>query len=307
MYTPNHSVAESIARDAHRGSSSITVDQPVKTLDTDRSSPSSSTVSIIEPTVDPSLANIDEKQPDNLTYNTSPPATNALITKSKTRPPLSNTSKNASKSSTPSGLFNISDRMRKHFRSPAINSSPSHAPSSPTPSSGLAHAQNLDPSHTQTSTTHTRELTREEKVQRIDYKTVALSPRLPAPAAPSTLPKLVESLSKNSKSVPKIVSDKLLALESEITVLREDHEAVLLRNQKLERELRDLTTKLETTQQHNEVVNEHLASLEARLTAQETRQMNTVTGADEKPKVKDESVKDNVFNVSACLWIIKWN
>ena len=74
---------------------------------------------------------------------------------------------------------------------------------------------------------------------------------------------------------------------------------MLLWNQKLEHELCDLTTKLETTQQHNKVVNKCLTSFEAHLTAQETRQMNTLTGADEKPKVKDKSTKDNVFNVSA--------
>ena len=138
-----------------------------------------------------------------------------------------------------------------------------------------------------------------EKVWHHSYKHIALSSQLPVPSIPSALPKLVKNLSKNSKLVPKVVSDKLLTLESEITVLQKDHEAMLLQNQKLECELCDLTTKFETTQQHNEVVNDCLASFEACLMAQETRQMNTLTGADEKPKVKDESTKDSVFNVSA--------
>ena len=187
--------------------------------------------------------------------------------------------------------------------SPAVN--PSLARSSPTPSNGLAHTQNLDPSRAQTSPTHSRKLTREEKLQRIGYKHIALSSQLPTPSIPSALPKLVEDLSKNPKLVPKVVSDKLLVLESEITVLQEDHEAVLIQNRKLERDLRELTTKWETTQQHNDIVKEHLASFETRLTAQEVRQVTALIGADEKVKVKDDSAKDNVFNVSACLWIAK--
>ena len=281
----------------------MAVDKPVITSDEDRSSSTIPAVSMLDPTVDPTLAIIDENQSNNLAHNTSLSVMKALISKSTMHSPLSNTSKNAAKSSTPSGLFNLSDRMCKHFMSPAVNPSP--ACSSPTPSNGLAHTQNLDPSRAQTSPMHSHKLTREEKLQRIGYKHIALSSQLPTPSIPSALPKLVEDLSKNPKLVPKVVSDKLLALESEITVLQEGHEAVLIWNRKLERDLCELTTKWETTQQHNDIVKERLASFETHLMAQEARQVTALIGADEKVKVKNDSAKDNVFNVSACLWIAK--
>ena len=101
MYTPDHSVAKSIARDAHRGSSSMAVDQPDITSDEDRSSSTIPAVSMLDPTVNPTLAIIDENQSNNLARNTSPSVTKALISKLTTHSPLSNMSKNAAKSSTP--------------------------------------------------------------------------------------------------------------------------------------------------------------------------------------------------------------
>lgn len=131
---------------------------------------------------------------------------------------------------------------------------------------------------------HSHKLTHEEKLQRIGYKHIALSSQLPTPSIPSVLLKLVEDLSKNPKSVPKVVFNKLLALESKITVLQEDHEAVLIQNQKLEHNLHELTTKWETTQQHNDIVKEHLTSFETHLTVQEERQVTALIGADKKSK-----------------------
>lgn len=79
MYIPDHLVAKSIAWDAHRGSSSMAVDWPVITSDKDRSISTIPAVSMLDPTVDTTLAIIDENQSNNLTCNTPPSVMKASL------------------------------------------------------------------------------------------------------------------------------------------------------------------------------------------------------------------------------------
>lgn len=308
MYTPDHSVAESEARGRHRASAPNTSD--IETLpshattsassEEPASSSSNSTPPPKGPTIDPGLLKSQVvKPPVSFSLSAKPKKSPAV-----SKPPPKSTRlflapKKASESTT--SLFSLSN-SRAQSQTPNNPGSQAFFSSLPSSSRLALPATSGDPiCPTITSNDECRSTPPAEH----PFRTVTTSPRISPPTVSSQLPTTVKILSKSSKNIPRAVTDTLLSLESEVTVLREDQEALQIKNNRLEKELHDLSLKYEAVLQQIQVFADRFSSYELRLSA------NSSDGADVKAEPATGSVKaatkNNIFNVSVSLCSLQLN